>query len=102
MSEDEIRAWEDLSFDIVKETWNLYYLENGVRIRGRSILTKLMRRRKDQDYEYSADFQNIFSVSAPSHLKGPPGPSLTSTEIQNASKIGKPVKIIDSREDWNI
>ena len=96
------RIWEDLEFDIVKETWNTYYLEDGVRIRGRTILKKLMRRKQGSRYEFTADFQNIFITIAPIHLRGKPGSPLTREEMMNAAKIGRPARIVDSREDWNI
>ena len=102
MGESVARIWEDLEFDIVKETWNTYYLEDGVRIRGRTILKKLMRRRRGSKYEFTADFQNIFTTIAPTHLRGRPGNPLTREEMMNAAKIGRPVRVVDSREDWNV
>ncbi|MCD6593915.1 hypothetical protein J7L00_07550 [Candidatus Bathyarchaeota archaeon] len=97
-----LKAWEDLYFDIVKEVWNTYYLENGVRLRGRTILKRLMRRKVNEKYEFNADFQNVYVAIAPPHLKGNPGPPLTPTEIKNAPKIGRPIKVVDAKEDWNI
>ena len=101
MSTNDIR---ELDFEPISERWNEYFLEDGTRIKGRLILLKLLGPKNIQLVEgaqLQAKTQNIFVVSAPDHLKGPPGPPLTPNEISSAFQKGVLIQIRESKEEWN-
>ncbi len=95
--------YEDVDFDIEKETWNIYELIDGSTIKVRTILFKLVRRKKLATGEapYAGGFQNAFSVRAPERLKGAPSTKVYSPE--ELDKLPKSeVGFSPVLEDWNI
>lgn len=99
--------FEEIDFEPIIEKWNYYHLKDGSRIRGRVILLKLLAPRGQVDRylipgsPLQAKTTNIFVVSAPSHLKGPPGYPLTPDEVKTALQKGTPVEVSHSDEHWN-
>jgi len=121
----KILPFEEVEFEIEKEVWNVYELEDGnhrVTLKMRTILTKLLRPRliepqtppiigvpphmlgvpKDaRKDEFQMSFQNIVVVSScPPELMGPPGTPLPPTELNKL-----PIEEINFNpfnEEWNI
>lgn len=88
----------DVDFQIEKEDWNTYELNDYVKIKGRLIVLRVSRDKKSG--QYSAQTQNIFVTFAPSHLKGPPSTPPAIDNIDKSKMI--PVEIVHSNEIWNI
>jgi len=100
-------GFEEIDFEPIIERWNNYLLRDGARVRGRVLLLKLLAPRGQVDRylihgsQLQAKTQNIFVVSAPPHLKGPPGPLPSLDEVRTALERGVLVEVIECEEHWN-
>lgn len=121
----KILPYEEVDFEVEKEVWNVYELEDGkhrVTLRMRTILTKLLKPRfiepetpplvgipknmsgvpqnvrKD---EYQMSFQNIVVVAnCPSELMGTPSPPIPLNELNQLP--AEEVNFNAFNEEWNI
>jgi len=100
-------GFEEIDFEPITEKWNNYFLSDGTRIRARVILLKLLAPLGRVDRyivpgsQLQAKTQNIFVVSAPSHLKGRPGAPLSTDEVGKALERGTFVEVRECEERWN-
>lgn len=115
--------FEEVEFDVEKEVWNNYELEDGndrVTLKMRSILTKIIKPRIMQtgmpmigvpadaqphkqvrQEELQMTFQNIVVVSnCPSHLMGEPTGPIAPLELQQFPS--EDILFTTFSEDWNI
>lgn len=115
--------FEEVDFDVEKEVWNTYELEDGngrVTLKMRCILTKIIKPRILQNNlpivgvppemqpakplrqeELNMSFQNIVVVSnCPAELMGTPTPPLPPNELQQANSVEIPFNPFN--EDWNV
>jgi hypothetical protein len=114
MSEPLFPTFEEVEFEIEKEVWNVYELDDKSTIRIRSILVKLLTSsvpmavppptggpQGAKGFEYQSVFRNIVTViRCPPELKGKPTPPLAPQEIEKLGKIE--VGYTPYLEDWNI
>jgi hypothetical protein len=121
----KISEYEEVDFEIEREVWNVYELDDGkhrVTLRMRTILTKLLRPRfmeaeklplvgvpKDalgipkntRKDEFQMSFQNIVVVSScPAELMGSPAPPISSNELNQLST--EEISFNAFNEEWNI
>ncbi len=95
--------FEELDFTIEQEEWNEYELNDGVTIKGRAFLAKIIRNPynpKDMSFNFSIP---VWAVYAPPALRGTPD-KRNRMEIQ-ANHSASPkyeVHINKSHEPWNI
>lgn len=99
--------FEEIEFEPLEEKWNKYVLRDGTIIRGRIIILKILGPKGKTRYvthgaRLDVKTQNIFVVSAPPALRGPPGRPLSQEEIQQLASKGQPIEIVDPYEPWNI
>lgn len=117
--------FEDVDFEIEKEVWNVYELEDGkhrVTLRMRTILTKLLKPRfieaeepplvgvprgllgvtKDvRKGEFQMSFQNVVVVaSCPVDLMGTPTPPMPPSELNQLPT--EEISFNAFNEEWNI
>ena len=116
--------FEEIEFDVEKEVWNSYELEDGnyrVTVRMRSILTKIVKPRimhpdplplvgipkelqaqgQGHRQEMQMSFQNIVVVSnCPPELMGPPSPPIPPSDLNQLST--EEIGFTAFSEDWNI
>ena len=96
---------EDLAVEIVEEAWNDYRLEDGSRIRARSIPVIIAWPKKEilgpgETFEVGTRLVQAIGVIAPSSLRGAPNPSPPS--IAEAQRMPlKVVEILKAEEPWN-
>ena len=69
---------QTVEFDVEKENWNIYSLEDGTKLRMRSVVAQLIRLENEYNQQgdpvYLVNSQNIVSADVPDHLKKkPPG-----------------------------
>lgn len=117
MSKSIFPQYEEEDFDVEKEVWNVYELEEGthrVTLKMRTILTKLLKPRimKDEPLppgvppgakkmELQMSFQNIVIVSScPPELMGSPSKPIPSVQFQKLPR--EQIKYIPFHEDWNV
>jgi len=109
--------YEEVDFEVEKEVWNIYELEDGrhrVTLKMRTILTKLLKPRiikpetpppgvppGARKEEFQMSFQNIVIVSScPPELMGDPSPPIHPSEFQKLPQ--EEIKFIPFSEDWNV
>jgi predicted RNA-binding protein with PUA domain len=69
---------EIIDFDVEKENWNVYKLEDGSKLKMRSVVAQIIRIENEYNPQgdpiYLVNSQNIVSADVPDHLKKkPPG-----------------------------
>lgn len=93
----------EIDFEVLREPWNKYELEDGAYIKSRYILTKFKEAGPDQQgkTKISIDGQTIAVVyNAPTELRGSPSTERYSPEqIKEAIEIEVSYKVIS--EEWN-
>lgn len=94
--------YDEMEFEIVEEGWNEYELSDGVRIKGRVFLAKIIRdpnNLKNMNFDVT---QPKWSIYAPVELRGPPSTELLKdSQRQNACDKYN-VHIDRSHEPWNV
>jgi len=114
MAKPVFPTYEDVNFEVEKEVWNVYELDDRSTIRMRCILVKLLKSLtpikappppgvppEAKGFEFQTVFQNIVTViKSPSGIMGQPSPLLPPTEIEKMSKIE--VGYTPYIEDWNV
>lgn len=97
---------EELEPEVVKESWNVYQLDDGVRLLTRPILTKILWPKGREPIpgevmQIEGRFANLVVIFAPEKLRGPPNPQPPSTgDFQKLKQ--EEVAIVDSKEEWNL
>jgi len=106
--------FEEVNFEIEKEVWNVYELDDRSIIRMRCVLVKLLKSPTPttvppplgvpvgaKGFEIQSVFQNIVTViKSPPELMGKATPPLSPQELEKAEKIE--VGCTPFLEDWNI
>jgi hypothetical protein len=114
MAKPVLPMYEEVNFEIEKEVWNIYELDDKSTIKMRCILVKLLRSLTTtkappppgvppgvEGFEFQSVFQNIVTViKSPLELMGAPTPLLPPSELAGAKKIE--VGYTPYLEDWNI
>lgn len=78
-----------IDFDIVKEPWNQYEIQDGSILKIRTVLMKVERALEDKQFKFNMDTQNLTVIHAGSGLKGNPNPKpVSNSEIEKT--IEKP------------
>jgi hypothetical protein len=93
-----------LDFEVKKEGWSVYNLEDGNKIRARAIVTSIRGQRiPPQKGDLIAPETNITSkVDSPPNRRGPKGSPATPEELNNPKNYGGvEVGIVSSSEPWN-
>ncbi|PIU59826.1 hypothetical protein COS86_02175 [Candidatus Bathyarchaeota archaeon CG07_land_8_20_14_0_80_47_9] len=114
MPEPMFPVFEEVEFEIEKEVWNVYELDDKSTIKMRCILVKLLTSSVPttvppatgvppgaKGFEFQSVFQNIVTViRSPPELMGKPTAQLTPQEIEKLEKIE--VGYTPYLEDWNV
>lgn len=106
MSEDDGVGGEyvEVPFEVVKEEWNTYLMEDGSIIRGRAVLLRI-RLQPDSTqnrFHTALDVQNILVVSAPPNLRGKATEPPTADEMLYPARYGVAVKVLKGEERYNV
>jgi len=117
MAKPVFPGYEDVDFEVEKEVWNVYELEDRgrVTIKMRTILIKLLKSTRvpteppppgippsARKEEFHGSFQNIVVVAkCPPHLMGEPSPPPTSKE-EFETLPRTEINFIPFYEDWNV
>jgi hypothetical protein len=94
--------YEELEFKIEEEEWNEYELEDGVRIKGRIFLAKIMRDPNDPKKMNFDILPPKWSVYAPTPLRGIPSIELIQDPMKQKDAEKYRVRITRSHEPWNL
>jgi len=103
--EPYIEEFQDVDFDIEKEDWNSYMLEDGTKLRIRTIVLRIQKAlgkpKPGQAQQFRVKTQNIAVISAPPKLKGPPSTEpYTPEQLIHMDK--EQVNVTPYYEPWNV
>ena len=94
--------YEEMEFKVEEEDWNVYELEDGVTVKGRIFLSKIMRDPNDPT-KMSFDMSPPkWSVFAPLHLRGKPSGELLKDPAKQKTADKYKVHVDKSHEPWNV
>jgi hypothetical protein len=89
-----------LSFEVIKEPWNEYELEDGTIIRSRFILKKVDINKDIQPPQLKIDFQHIASsIASKSSVQGIP--STDTFDPHNPTILNNDEKYSTRLQEWN-
>lgn len=87
-----------LQFEVIKEPWNVYKLEDGTTLRVKVILKNLI---KEAENSYSLETSNVIAVIPNPKFIGLPSPPLKPGENLESYIEAEDLKILDKTELWN-
>jgi len=97
-----LKEWE-IEFEVLREPWNKYSIEDGSYIKSRFIITKFKKREPttaDEKLGYGFEGQNIaVSYNVPTELKGTP--STKQYSHQELSEKAEDMRYSIVSEEWN-
>lgn len=88
-----------LHFDVIKEPWNVYELEDSATLRVKVVLKNLI---KEAENSYSFGTSNVIAVIPDPKSIGLPSPPLKSGENLESSIEADDLEILNKTELWNI
>jgi len=103
LASDELLA--EFPFQIIREVWSSYELEDGTALRSRTILTKVLGPRllpeKGGQVKLGFSFNQINVVTSPPDIKGTPNPTPKPVpELQHLPT--EEIDFKEPREAWNL
>ncbi len=93
--------YEELDFKIEEEEWNEYELSDGVKIKGRVILAKIMRDPNDPKKMSFDITPPKWAVYASTQLRGSPSSELLKDPSKQKLAEKHRVRVDRSHEPWN-
>lgn len=95
----------EIEFDIIREVWSSYDLEDGTVLRSRTVLMKVMGPKKlppkGTAVPLGFSFHQLNTITAPPALRGPPNSTpMPVNELQRLPN--EEVEIVTEREAWNL
>lgn len=94
--------YEELDFKIEEEDWNVYELDDGVIVKGRVFLVKIMRDPNDPKKMNFDISQPSWTVYATTPFRGTPSMELIRDPVKQKIAEKYKVHINKSHEPWNI
>jgi len=94
-----------VDFDIAKEDWNEYKLEDETLLKIKFLLIKVVKSNEYDDVGnpvYSTNSQNIIGVFSPKHLRGTPDERKYSPEELSSSIVKEDLGFETIKENWNV
>lgn len=92
----------ELNFEIIREPWNSYELDDGPNLKTRLILKRVYRKMEEDKPGYDVDAQNLTVLThVPNDLKGKSSKKKLSPKEIQAAVIRDDVRYTTLREEWN-
>ncbi|MCH7649440.1 MAG: hypothetical protein IIA83_12655 [Thaumarchaeota archaeon] len=92
---------KSIDFDVVREPWQKYELNDNTIIKTKFVLTKLFKKiKEDNKPAYTIDGQNITVVLAPQEVKGQPDSKKYTPQEYQKSIIQEDVKYNTISDEW--
>ena len=98
--------YRSYDFDVEKEQWNEYELKDGTRVKGKLVVTRIIRRPITPPNTYDTIAQAMFTVTTEASRRKPPSPPLTPDELAQINLPGPnemkiPMEVLTYAERWN-
>ena len=94
--------FEEMEFKVEEEDWNEYELDDGVRIKGRIFLAKIIRDPNDPNKMNFDITPPKWAVYAPPPVRGKPSLELIKDKTKQQSHKKYKVHIDKNHEPWNV
>lgn len=95
----------ELDFEIIREPWNKYSLNDGTHIKSRYILIKLKKKEPTSETEkpsIGVEGRNVVvTYNVPQNLKGPPSKHIYPPEELRKSIVQDDIRYTTIYEEWN-
>jgi hypothetical protein len=93
----------ELSFDPIHEGWSIYKTADGVLVKVRQVMMRILLAnvKEDGTGQLAAGGSILFAVSAPQQLKGIPDPRQMTHEQITEAIVDLAVQFETVREDWS-
>ncbi len=93
----------DIEFDVLREPWNVYQLEDGPILRVKYVLARVVKQKvAGATAGYAFKGQNVVSLSHfPEELRGSPSTRMYTPEELQASVVNENVRYSTLVEEWN-
>lgn len=89
-----------IDFEILKEFWNKYELNDGTQIKTRAILTEVRKTPRGSGFEYNFGFQGLQTIFPSQQSRGTPSMgNLTKERIRDS--IWTDIRYNTMSEEWN-
>ncbi len=94
---------KEMDFEVLREPWNVYQLEEGPILKIKYVLTRVIKRREDGGrFGYAFKGQNVVAFShIPPELRGEPTRAIYSPMELQASIVNEDVRYTTIAEEWN-
>ncbi|MEM1975970.1 MAG: hypothetical protein QW074_07795 [Candidatus Caldarchaeum sp.] len=94
----------EIPFEVLKEEWNTYLMEDGSVIRARAVLLRIRLQPDSRQgrFQTTLDVQNILMVSAPTNLRGKATEPPTMDEVLYPARYGVAVRVLQGEERYNV
>jgi len=94
---------KEMDFEVLREPWNVYQLEEGPILKIKYVLTRVIKRREDEGrFGYAFKGQNVVAFShIPPELRGEPTRAIYSPMELQASIVNEDVRYTTIAEEWN-
>jgi hypothetical protein len=93
-----LKDFENLDFEVLKEDWNEYEIENGDKLKVKFVMVKIVRKKIPGGYNFGFNSNNVIGIFSPKiRDPGKPySPDEIFKSIVNSDMKWKPIK-----EAWN-
>lgn len=92
----------EINFEIIREPWNFYELEDDIVLKNRLVLKRVFRKKEDTGIGYSLGSQNLTVIThVPDKLKGPESERKISQVNLREHIVRDNVRFDTLREEWN-
>lgn len=100
---DKLKRLGCLSFEILKEEWNYYELEDGTLLSVKTVLINVFKEGVDEKGRpiYSFSWTNIIGAVSPPQLRGPPSRKRYTPEELEDSIDKEELKFTPLKEGWS-
>jgi hypothetical protein len=98
--------YKSYDFEVKKEDWNEYELQDSTRVRGKLVLTRIIKRDNTPANAYEIIAQPMFTVTTDTNRRKPPTQALTPDEVAQLNLPGPnelkvPMEVLTYAERWN-
>jgi len=95
-----------VDFEVIKEPWNTYALEDGTRLRAKMVLTQILQEKKFDEkgrpiFGGTFEAQNLITAKVPEKLRRKPTRGGYSREELLKAVVKDDMEILDAKENWN-
>ena len=94
-----LKEFEIIDFDVIRENWNEYLIEDGTKLRVKFIMIKVLKN-KNMGEDYRFNCTHVIGITSPLNRSGQPSVIHDPKEVLN-SIIQEDIGFKEIKVDWN-